>query len=123
MDSIREHEHALLSRFIDKLSEIPGVRLYGNSDLSQRTSVCSFVMNGISPQKVAAWLSENHGVSTRAGYHCAPLAHETIGTLPGEGTVRFSFGFSNTEEEVDQVVEMLAEVPRTVEAKPVDFQI
>ena len=112
LDSIRQHEHDLLIRFIERIREIPGIKLYGNEDLEQRTSVCSFVMNGISPQRVAAWLAENHGVATRAGYHCAPLAHETIGTLPGEGTVRFSFGFSNSIEEVDQVSAMLAEVPR-----------
>ncbi|MEC9094496.1 MAG: aminotransferase class V-fold PLP-dependent enzyme [Planctomycetota bacterium] len=112
LDSIREHEHSLLTRFIEKIEGIPGIRLYGNDNLQQRTSVCSFVMKGISPQKIATWLSEQHGVSTRAGYHCAPLAHETIGTLPGEGTVRFGFGFSNTVDEVDQVAGMLAEVPR-----------
>ena len=66
----------------------------------------------MSPQKISAWLSETHGVSTRAGYHCAPLSHETIGTIPGEGTVRFSFGFSNTVEEIDAVTGMLAELPR-----------
>lgn len=123
LESIREHELTLLKRFVEKVSEIPGVRLYGNQDFSQRTAVCSLVINGISPQKTAAWLAENHGVATRAGYHCAPLAHETIGTLPGEGTVRFSFGFSNTVEEVDQVVGFLAEMPRPKAPKPVDFQI
>ena len=112
LDSIREHEHSLLSRFTEKISSIPGIRLYGNEDLQQRTSVCSFVINGVSPQRIAAWLAENHGVATRAGYHCAPLAHETIGTLPGEGTIRFGFGFSNTVEEIDQVAGMLAEAPR-----------
>lgn len=123
LDSIREHEHTLLKRFVENIGDLPGIRLYGNSDLDQRTSVCSFVMNGVSPQKVAAWLAENHGIATRAGYHCAPLAHETIGTLPGEGTVRFSFGFSNTIEEVDSVSELLAQIPREQEARPVDFQI
>lgn len=123
LDSIREHEFTLLSRFVNRVSELPGVRLYGNSDLSQRTSVCSFVINGTSPQRIAAWLAENHGIATRAGYHCAPLAHETIGTLPGEGTIRFSFGFSNTLEEVDQVVDLLTEMPKPAEVKEVDFQI
>lgn len=123
LDSIRQHERSLLERFIERVSDVPGVRLYGSDDLDQRTSVCSLVVNGISPQRLASWLSTEHGVSTRAGYHCAPLAHETIGTLPGEGTIRFSFGFSNTLEEVDQVTEMIAAAPRQTAPKPVDFQI
>lgn len=123
LESIRAHELSLLSRFIERLEDLPGVRLYGGEDLSRRTSVCSFVMNGISPQRIAGWLAENHGIATRAGYHCAPLAHETIGTLPGEGTIRFSFGFSNTLEEVDQVADLLAEMPREAPKLQVDFQI
>ena len=69
-------------------------------------------MDGVTPENIAKWLAEKHNVSTRAGYHCAPLAHETIGTLPGDGTIRFSFSFSSTTEEVEQVLGYLAEVPR-----------
>ena len=58
--------------------------------------------------------AEKHSVTTRAGYHCAPLSHETIGTLPGDGTVRFSFGIFNTTEEVAAVVKYLAEAPFAV---------
>jgi Aminotransferase class-V len=57
-------------------------------------------------------LAEKHNVSTRSGDHCAPLAHETSGTLPGQRTIRFSFGFSNTVEEVERLLESLSEVPR-----------
>lgn len=86
--------------------------VYGSPDIQRRTAVVSLTMEGVTPENVARWLAEEHRVSTRAGYHCAPLAHETIGTLPGDGTIRFSFGFSNTTEEVDQLLGYLAEVPR-----------
>jgi len=112
LDAIRDHEHSLLIRFIEAISSIPGIKLYGSENLERRTSVCSFTLQDMSPQKIATWLSETYGVSTRAGYHCAPQSHETIGTIPGEGTIRFSFGFSNTVEEIDAVTGMLAELPR-----------
>lgn len=109
LDEIRKHENRLLTAFCEKMSDLPGINLFGSEDLTLRTSVCSFTIDGTSPQKIANWLSEEHGISTRAGYHCAPLAHETIGTLPGEGTIRFSFGFSNTMDEVVKVTDMLHE--------------
>lgn len=109
LDEIHKHENRLLTAFCEKMSDLPGINLFGSEDLTLRTSVCSFTIDGTSPQKIAKWLSEEHGISTRAGYHCAPLAHETIGTLPGEGTIRFSFGFSNTMDEVDKVADMLHE--------------
>ena len=75
-------------------------------------AVVSLTMEGVTPAGISQWLAEQHNVSTRSGYHCAPLAHETIGTLPGDGTIRFSFSFSNTMEEVELVLGYLAEVPR-----------
>ena len=112
MDSIHNHEQALVARFLNGLEQIDGVTVYGNPDPQQRVALVSLNLDGTSPQDVSDWLAENHNVATRAGYHCAPLPHETLGTLPGPGTIRFSFSFSNTEEEVDAVLGMLAEVPR-----------
>lgn len=80
--------------------------------MKRRTSVVSLTMEGITPDAMASWLAEKHNISSRSGYHCAPLAHETIGTLPGQGTIRFSFGFSNTLQEVERLLECLSEVPR-----------
>jgi len=51
----------------------------------------------------------NFGISTRAGGHCAPLMHEALGTVE-QGAVRFSFGYFNTEEEVDKVIEILKNI-------------
>lgn len=110
--AIRQHENRLAEHFIKHVRELPGVKIYGSDRPEQRTAVVSMTMEGVTPQDTAKWLSETHGVATRAGYHCAPLAHETIGTLPGPGTLRLSFGFSNSLEEVDTILEYLAEVPR-----------
>ncbi|MDP6446724.1 MAG: aminotransferase class V-fold PLP-dependent enzyme [Pirellulaceae bacterium] len=112
VDTLHAHEQKLAERFLSGLSEFSGVTVYGSPDIAKRTSVVSLSMEGITPAKMAQWLAEEHNVSSRAGYHCAPLAHETIGTLPGDGTIRFSFGFSNTIEEVDQLLGFIAEAPR-----------
>ena len=50
--------------------------------------------------QVAYQLEDAYGILTRCGLHCAPSAHRTLGTFP-QGTVRFSLGFSNSEEDVD----------------------
>lgn len=110
--AIRNHENELAASFIKRIRELPGVKVYGSEDQNQRTAVVSMTMEGVTPQELARWLSEKHGVATRAGYHCAPLAHETIGTLPGDGTLRISFGFSNTQEEVETLFGYLEEAQR-----------
>lgn len=112
VSAILNHENELAESFIQRVKELPGVHVFGSQNPANRTAVVSMTMQGSSPQEIARWLSEQHGVATRAGYHCAPLAHETIGSLPGDGTLRISFGFSNTMEEVDTLLSYLAEVPR-----------
>ncbi len=114
IENIRKHERSLVKKFIDGVSEIPGVTVYGSKDVEKRAGAVSITMDGISPKALARWLSTEHQVTTRAGFHCAPLAHETIGTCPGEGTTRFGFGFFNTLDEVCLVVDHLVHAPRTV---------
>jgi hypothetical protein len=58
---------------------------------------------------VAFKLESEYGILTRVGLHCAPSAHKTLGTFPG-GTVRFSFGYFNTEDDVDTAVKALREI-------------
>jgi len=114
--NIRRHERSLVQKFIEGVSQIPGVTVYGSKDVEKRAGAVSLTMNGISPKDLARWLATEHQVTTRAGFHCAPLAHETIGTCPGEGTIRFGFGFFNTLDEVCLVVDHLLHAPRTVSA-------
>ena len=109
---LREHELKLTERFTAGVRRLPNVKVYGSADAGRRTAVVSLAMEGVTPRGIAQWLAEKHNVATRAGYHCAPLAHETIGTLPGDGTIRFSFSFANTIEEVETALGLLSEVPR-----------
>ncbi|QDU62598.1 putative cysteine desulfurase [Planctomycetes bacterium Pan216] len=108
IDRIRQHETGLTGRLLDGLRDMPGVTIHGPQEAEARTSVVSITVEGHAPRELADWLASEHDIATRAGYHCAPLAHESIGTLPGEGTLRFSIGYFNTAEEVDDVIECLA---------------
>lgn len=114
LETIRAHERKLVGQFISGLKELSGVTVYGTQDLDARTGVVSITMEGISPKELSKWLAAEHSISTRAGFHCAPLSHETIGTLPGDGTTRFGFGFFNTPQDVATVLECMADVPRAV---------
>ncbi|NUN49977.1 MAG: aminotransferase class V-fold PLP-dependent enzyme [Candidatus Brocadiae bacterium] len=109
---IHETEQALCSRFLQGLDRIDGVTVYGTREPAGRTSVVSLNLRGWNPRDLSAWLASTHDVTSRAGYHCAPLAHETIGSLPGPGTIRFSFGCFNTDAEVDTLLALLADAAR-----------
>lgn len=115
VDAVRRHELALMRQLTAGLSKIDGLTIYGNPKIERRTAVASITLADIAPQEAATWLIEKHDIATRAGFHCAPLAHETIGTLAGGGTIRMSFGFFNTAEEIDDAVAVLAEIPRPAE--------
>lgn len=100
LSAIFAHEHALLNRAELALRDIPGVTIFGPADPSGRCSVLSFTASGVDPALLAAELDHGFDIAVRAGLHCAPLAHRTLGTLPG-GTVRLSPGWSTTGEEID----------------------
>lgn len=109
VDRILAHERELTARFLDGLRKRSDVHLYGGDDLTKRLGVASVRFLGRAPRDVGGWLAER-GVVTRTGFHCAPLAHQTIGSHPHGGTVRFSFGWPNTAKDVDRVLELLNEL-------------
>ncbi len=100
VDALREHEMLLCKRFLDGLETIDGVTLCGTKDLDRRVGVISVDFLREDNADAAFRLETEFGILTRCGLHCAPSAHKTLGTFP-RGTVRFSLGFANTEEDVD----------------------
>lgn len=95
-ERILAHETQLCERFLSELRGIPGVTVYRNP-AAQYAPIVSFCLDGTPPQALAQILSE-HGFFLRAGYHCAALAHKSLGTT--EGTVRFAPSVFNRETEV-----------------------
>ena len=111
VETICAREQGLVARLLQGLAAIEGVRLYGPPPGEHRAAVVSFNIGQWDPNDAAAVLDESFGIACRPGLHCAPLAHETLGTLPN-GTIRFSPGYFTPDEEIDTA---LAAVRRLAE--------
>lgn len=106
IENIRKHEDKLTQRFLTELKKIPEVEVYGSD---KRGPVVTLNIKGIDSGDLAAYLDEEYGILVRGGLHCAPKIHETIGN--GEnGGVRFSFGFFNTDEEIEYAINAIKEI-------------
>ena len=107
VDSLRQHEMALCQRFLEGLETIPHVRMVGPKELDRRVGVISVDFLRRDNGEAAYALETKHGILTRCGLHCAPSAHKTLGTFP-QGTVRFSLGWANTEQDIDAALAAIA---------------
>lgn len=101
-EKIRSKEMVLAQKLLKGLTGMGGVRVYGLSD-HERTAVVSFNIIGVDSGEIAHILDSEFSIACRAGLHCAPWAHNTIGTLK-TGTIRLSPGFFNTENEIEQAL-------------------
>lgn len=104
IDSIHRRKMELTQYFLQRVKEIPEVRIVGNADCRNRVAVVSLDFQTVDNAVAAFELEQTAGIMTRVGLHCAPVAHQSLGTFPG-GTVRFAFSASNTEEEIDRAIE------------------
>ena len=108
MKKIREKEENLMWRFYNKVKELPHIKIYGDFSKKERCPIVTLNIDNYDSGDIAEELL-NYGVATRAGGHCAPLMHEALGTIK-QGAVRFSFGYFNTEEEVDEVIKIIKNI-------------
>ena len=100
-DNIAKHEHELLEYGTKRLQEIEGVTIYGPTDLSKKASVISFNIENIHPYDIGT-IIDKLGIAVRTGHHCAQPIMDFF-KIPG--TIRASFAFYNTKEEIDIFVE------------------
>ncbi len=108
VEAIEAKEHALMMRFYEGVSKIEGVTLYG--DFTQpRTAIVTLNIRDYDSSMVSDALSEDYGIATRAGAHCAPRLHQALGTT-AQGAIRFSISWFNTEEEIDEAIRAVAEL-------------
>jgi cysteine desulfurase family protein len=115
LEAVARHERELRTSLIERLAAAPGVTLYGGAEgrtssdaAPEAVGVVSLNLAGYDPQELAAILDATHGVQARAGLHCAPLAHEALGTLSAGGTLRLSTGPLTTISEVNCAAVALA---------------
>lgn len=109
LDQIRERELSLMRRFYEGISQIPGVKIYGDFSTDKRAAIVTFNLGDYDSSEVSDELNEEYGIATRPGAHCAPLMHKALGTVE-QGAVRFSFSHYNTEEEVDTAIKAVREL-------------
>lgn len=102
-ENIRSKELALTEMLIRELNKLASVKLYGATGGS-RTAVVSFNINEMDSGEAAHYLDSQFNIACRAGLHCAPWAHKTLGTIK-TGTIRFSPGYFNTVEEIEQAID------------------
>ena len=103
-------EEALLRQFLRGLAAISGIRIIGTQEPSRKIGVISIDCTERKDNaEVADRLANEYGIFTRCGLHCAPSAHKTYGTFP-QGTVRFSFNSTNTEQEIDLALKALNQI-------------
>jgi cysteine desulfurase family protein len=111
IDHIQKKETSLVRTFIEGISDLPGIIVYGPGIVERRIPVVSFNIAGMDPAAIALELDERFKIMSRSGIHCAPSAHKTMGTYP-MGTVRFSFSYFNTQEQVAKAVEVIKKISK-----------
>jgi len=107
--SIRARDVQLSGLFMELTAGVGGLTVYGPRDTDNRAGVFSVNVEDVAPGVLADRLENQYGILTRPGVHCAPLAHETIGTHP-TGTCRLSFGPMTSEEDVKTAAGALREI-------------
>ncbi|MBT9139794.1 MAG: putative cysteine desulfurase [Dehalococcoidia bacterium] len=107
--AISKQRTSLMETLLFGLAEISGVTIYGTKEVAKSVCAVSVNMAGIDCGDLCFMLDQAYGIQTRAGLHCAPLAHKTIGTFP-QGTVRFSLGYQNTADDVAAILAAMREI-------------
>jgi cysteine desulfurase / selenocysteine lyase len=103
METVREHERGIADYTLERLAEVPGLRVFGPPRGPERLGPVSFELEGVHAHDVSEIL-DRHGVAVRAGHHCAQPLMDRLGIA---ATARASFGVYTTEEEIDRLVEAL----------------
>ncbi len=112
MENLRAHELALTQQFLSgaEVYEQRGLlKIIGKKNCCRRIGVVSLALTKGDNALAADFLARKYGIFVRVGLHCAPNAHKTLGTYPA-GTLRFSFGWHNTPQEVQTALKALGEI-------------
>jgi cysteine desulfurase / selenocysteine lyase len=108
MDAARAHERDLAGYALERVAEVPGLRVFGPGPVPGRIGPISFELEGVHAHDVAEIL-DRHAVAIRAGHHCAQPLMDRFGIT---ATARASFGVYSAREEIDRLVEGLHDARR-----------
>src|SRR5215213_4904995 len=110
MDAVRDHERELTAYALERLSALPGVRIYGPTDPELRGGVLTFTVEGIAPQSLALALDQR-GIAIRSGRHCAHPLHRRLGL---NASARASFTIYNDLNDIDALADGIAAIQRNL---------
>ncbi|MEJ2538553.1 MAG: cysteine desulfurase [Gemmatimonadota bacterium] len=105
-EALASHEQEVLAYAVERLGEIPGLRLFGPRSSAERSGVVSFTLDAAHPHDIST-IVDAKGVAIRAGHHCAQLVMKRYGV---PATARASFYLYNTRDDVDRLAEALGDV-------------
>jgi cysteine desulfurase/selenocysteine lyase len=111
MDAVREHEQQITDYALERLAEVPDLRVFGPPRSARRVGPVSFELAGVHAHDVSEIL-DRHGVAVRAGHHCAQPLMDRLGVA---ATARASFGVYTTDEEIDRLIDGLHDARRVFE--------
>jgi cysteine desulfurase family protein len=109
LERIHVNELELARILRDGLRKIPGIVLYCLDNLENHIAVLSFNVEGLEAANVGTMLDVDYHIACRTGLHCAPIVHDQLGTTDINGSVRFSLGPLNTEDEIQHAIDAVAE--------------
>ena len=110
IEKLASHDLDLCRTMLEGLSDIDGLTYYGPRGVKHRLGVFSIRIEGFEPYELAAVLESHFGILTRPGLHCAPLAHQAIGTTQFGGTTRLSFGPFLSKQDVKFATDAISEI-------------
>ena len=113
MDNLRKHKELLIKKIEDALSEMQKVVIIGRSKEIRQLPVINLKIKNMDVSETGYILENSFQIITRAGLHCAPLIHKSLGTFP-KGSVRISPSSFNTEEEIGTFIDAISKIAKTV---------
>jgi cysteine desulfurase/selenocysteine lyase len=112
IQTIRKKELSLVHQLLEGLMGMQNISLFGPAAEKERGGIVSFTVDGMDPSMIGFTLDHEYDIEVRTGLHCAPGAHQTIGTYP-TGTVRVSPGWFTTEEEIETFIRAMHQIITT----------
>lgn len=109
LSNLTYYKQMLLERFYEGVMEIRGIKNYSNIRRGKNSGILAINIDDFDSSEIVDILNKQYGIAARGGFHCAPLAHETLGTGV-HGIIRFSLGCFNTIEEIDYTIKTLKEI-------------
>ena len=109
IEKLYQKKMELTEYFLQEIQRFPWIRVIGEQEIENRVSVVSLNFQGMDNSMAAFELEQKYQIMTRVGLHCAPKAHETLGTFL-QDTVRFAFSAANRKEEIDVCIRAFEEM-------------